>query len=202
MLQIAPTPQPSSRVAAYDFLARECRETFQAKNQDYGDSFREDGLIGVFIRLKDKINRALNLLDHENEYRMVRSETLRDTLLDYSNYCLMGVVVYDLDRPGLIAATCRRIMASMGVSDSSIPAYENLQREQRVMYLSGDCLGGLQRHGLAVELTRAKQTVIHWLAKARLDGELDIWKPATRHELLSLSLIPLEAIIRFEEGGQ
>lgn len=198
-LRVVPRPTLSTNVARFDSLAGECLDIFRRKNADYGDSFREDGLMGILVRLKDKINRTLNILDHEDR-RMVRSETLRDTLIDLSNYALMGVVVYDLDRPGLIAHTTRRLLSALGVDAGSVPIYESIQAAQRDAYISGESLGGLERYGLATELTRVKQTIMHWLAKARFDGEMAIWQEDTRKELLAISLIPLEAIIVFEGG--
>lgn len=82
---------------AYDRLSAECRETFRRKNADYGDSFREDGTLGVLIRMKDKISRAITLIRNEGEGALVKDEALRDTLLDHSNYSKMAVICMDAE---------------------------------------------------------------------------------------------------------
>lgn len=67
---------------------------FEAKNRDYGDSFREDGVLGVMIRMKDKLNRFISLARSEGE-GAVKSETLRDTLLDLHNYAAMAIITHE-----------------------------------------------------------------------------------------------------------
>ena len=83
----------------YDRLSDECRETFRKKNSDYGDSFREDGVLGVMIRMKDKLNRAISLCRKEGEGALVADEALRDTLLDLSNYGKMAVICLETAAP-------------------------------------------------------------------------------------------------------
>lgn len=89
-----PSKQQNKSLNHYDQLSIECRAIFEAKNKDYGDSFREDGLLGVLIRSKDKLNRAITLASNQGE-AAVRTETMRDTLLDLSNYAKMGVIVHE-----------------------------------------------------------------------------------------------------------
>jgi len=83
---------PETSLMIYDRLSDECRDIFRRKNADYGDSFREDGVLGVMIRLKDKLNRAISLCRKEGEAALVQDESLRDTLMDASNYGKMGVI--------------------------------------------------------------------------------------------------------------
>ena len=64
-------------------------ELFKKKNNDYGNSFETYGLIGILVRLQDKINRCLTIAD--NCIR-VNDETLLDTLLDLHNYAAMGIM--------------------------------------------------------------------------------------------------------------
>ena len=65
-------------------------ELFQKKNNDYGDAFATFGLIGVLVRLEDKIQRSLTI--SEKGVNLVEEEKLRDTLLDLHNYAAMGLM--------------------------------------------------------------------------------------------------------------
>lgn len=68
--------------------------TFEAKNKAYGDAFgktyQELGIISAITRMQDKFNRIKALtLGAENK---VKDESLKDTLLDLANYCIMTVI--------------------------------------------------------------------------------------------------------------
>ena len=66
-------------------------ELFKKKNADYGDAFAKYGIIGVLIRIQDKIQRSLSI--NANGISLVESESLKDTLLDLHNYAAMGLMV-------------------------------------------------------------------------------------------------------------
>ena len=73
-------------------LCKELNETYTKKNEAYGDSFsktfKELGIISAVTRMSDKFNRVKALATGaRNEY-----ESLRDTLMDLANYCLMTVM--------------------------------------------------------------------------------------------------------------
>lgn len=75
----------------------ELTELYTAKNTDYGDSFHKSfekyGLDMAAIRLGDKFNRFEQLsLGVENR---VKTESIRDTLLDLANYAIMTVAEID-----------------------------------------------------------------------------------------------------------
>ena len=73
--------------------------TYVAKNHDYGDSFgqdfREYGMIVPVIMLGNKYRRIKQLSKLDN---MVRSEGIRDSLLDLANYAIMTVMEMDRQR--------------------------------------------------------------------------------------------------------
>jgi len=73
----------------------QCLETFVQKNIDYGASWKKAGLVGLLVRLQDKIERALNISKNGMEAR-VRDERLEDTLRDAITY--MGMAVIWLER--------------------------------------------------------------------------------------------------------
>lgn len=66
---------------------------YQAKNQDYGNSFEKSlykfGLVASIIRLSDKMNRIESLSQKKAK---VESESIEDTLLDLANYSVMTII--------------------------------------------------------------------------------------------------------------
>jgi hypothetical protein len=65
---------------------------FSDKNVDYGDSFKEDGVVGLVIRLGDKLKRLKTISD-DGHVIQVTDEGLWDTLLDIANYSAMGLML-------------------------------------------------------------------------------------------------------------
>ena len=72
-------------------IQNEALTLFRRKNADYGDAFAKFGIIGVLMRIEDKIQRALSIT--KNGITIVDDETIRDTLLDLHNYAAMGLMV-------------------------------------------------------------------------------------------------------------
>lgn len=68
-------------------------EVFVKKNADYGDAFAEFGVIGVLMRIEDKIKRCLSIT--KNGINLVSDEGIRDTLLDLHNYAAMAIMLLD-----------------------------------------------------------------------------------------------------------
>ena len=74
-------------------IQKEAFELFLQKNTDYGDAFANYGPIGVLVRLGDKIQRLQHI--SKSEVSLVKSESLRDTLIDLHNYAAMAVMLLD-----------------------------------------------------------------------------------------------------------
>jgi beta-glucosidase/6-phospho-beta-glucosidase/beta-galactosidase len=68
-------------------------DMFRKKNADYGDAFAKFGVVGVLMRIEDKIQRALSIT--KNGVNMVDDESIRDTLMDLHNYAAMAVMLLD-----------------------------------------------------------------------------------------------------------
>jgi len=68
-------------------------ELFRKKNQDYGDAFAQFGIIGVLVRIQDKIQRAVSI--SKSGVTLVSDERLEDTLLDLHNYAAMALMLGD-----------------------------------------------------------------------------------------------------------
>ena len=80
-------------------------ELFTKKNTDYGDAFAEFGVIGVLMRIEDKIKRSLSIT--KNGVNLVNDESIRDTMLDLHNYAAMALILLDEDenQDGLMSKT-------------------------------------------------------------------------------------------------
>ena len=73
-----------------DTIISSNQQLFERKNQDYGNSFVDYGLIGVLVRLNDKINRLLTLLNPTTTPQ-VHDERIEDTLNDLYNYGVIAL---------------------------------------------------------------------------------------------------------------
>ena len=80
---------PRGQIVHMKKIQAEGLELFIKKNADYGNSYKQYGLIGVLVRLQDKINRALNITKNGIQ---VKDESLRDTLIDLHNYAAMALM--------------------------------------------------------------------------------------------------------------
>ena len=81
------------RVSQMKNIQKEGLELFQKKNADYGDAFANYGLIGVLVRMGDKIQRLQTIT--KNTISLIDSESLRDTLIDLHNYAAMAIMLLD-----------------------------------------------------------------------------------------------------------
>ncbi len=73
-------------------------ELFAKKNADYGDAFAEYGVLGVIVRIGDKIFRLKTLTDKANKNKQVKDESIKDTLEDLFNYTAMAVMLLNVDK--------------------------------------------------------------------------------------------------------
>jgi hypothetical protein len=81
------------RVGPFIDITNSLTKIYQAKNQDYGNSFEMSlykfGLVASIIRLSDKMNRIECLSQTKAK---VKDESIEDTLLDLANYAIMTVI--------------------------------------------------------------------------------------------------------------
>jgi hypothetical protein len=80
------------RVEQMKNIQSEALSLFERKNQDYGDAFANYGVVGVMVRLNDKLQRCLNI---SNTQIQLVDESLKDTLLDMHNYAAMALMLLD-----------------------------------------------------------------------------------------------------------
>ena len=91
-------PKKMNKVQRHKELCKQLNKIYEAKNSDYGDSFSDTykklGIASALVRITDKYNRLMSLASGKKQ--KVNDESLRDTLLDLSNYCLLTIL--ELDR--------------------------------------------------------------------------------------------------------
>ena len=85
-----------NRVQQLQNIQSDALELFKKKNTDYGDAFAKYGLIGVLMRIEDKIQRGLSI--SKSGITLISDEGLRDTLLDLHNYAAMALMLLDEDK--------------------------------------------------------------------------------------------------------
>ncbi len=79
------------RVEQLRQIQSDALELFTKKNADYGDAFAKFGLVGVLMRIEDKIQRALYI--SKSGKVLVDDEGIKDTLLDLHNYAAMALML-------------------------------------------------------------------------------------------------------------
>lgn len=83
-----------NRVEQLKKIQAECCDIFEKKNKDYGDAFAEHGVVGVMVRISDKMSRFNNI--SKNQIKIsVSDETLKDTLMDLHNYAAMAIMLLE-----------------------------------------------------------------------------------------------------------
>jgi hypothetical protein len=82
-----------NRIEQMTKIQKEALELFTKKNEDYGDAFATYGVIGVLIRIEDKIKRSISIT--KNGVNLVEDERIRDTLIDLHNYAAMALMLLD-----------------------------------------------------------------------------------------------------------
>ena len=119
----------SDRVTQMMNIQSEALDLFARKNADYGDSFATYGIIGVLIRIQDKINRALTITS--SGIQLVEDERISDTLLDLHNYAAMALMLMEEGRSE----------TSQDSPDSDAPGcYINfIELDGEEEYETGDC---------------------------------------------------------------
>lgn len=89
-----------NKIQMHKEICNSLNETYEKKNHDYGDSFGETfnklGIISAITRISDKYNRLVSLCMLPEEERMVKDESITDTLIDMANYCIMTVIETEL----------------------------------------------------------------------------------------------------------
>lgn len=81
------------RIEQMKKIQKEASELFTKKNIDYGDAFAKYGVIGVLMRIEDKLQRSLSIT--KNGINLINDEGIIDTLIDLHNYAAMPLMLLD-----------------------------------------------------------------------------------------------------------
>jgi hypothetical protein len=82
-----------NRIEQMKKIQHEALELFTKKNIDYGDAFSKYGIIGVLMRIEDKLQRSMSIT--KNGVNLINDEGIRDTLIDLHNYSAMALMLLD-----------------------------------------------------------------------------------------------------------
>jgi hypothetical protein len=82
-----------NRVEQMKTIQNEALILFIKKNIDYGDAFAKYGVIGVLMRIEDKLQRYMSIT--RNGVNLINDEGIRDTLIDLHNYSAMALMLID-----------------------------------------------------------------------------------------------------------
>ncbi len=84
------------RLGIYQYLLNNLQETYEAKNNDYGnsvtDTYEKFGDASFLVRITNKYNELLTLYNPNIPEQKVKDEMIDDTILDLANYCLLWLV--------------------------------------------------------------------------------------------------------------
>lgn len=78
-------------------LCKQLHSLYLAKDSDYGssyhDTYKKFGITSAAIRISDKYNRMMSLIEKHDA--KVKDESLRDTMIDMCGYLLLTIMELD-----------------------------------------------------------------------------------------------------------
>ena len=99
-----------TKIEQHKKMCDDLHDLYVQKNTAYGDSFGETykklGIISAVTRISDKYNRLVNLATHRDVN--CGDESLRDTLVDLSNYAIMTAMEIDNEKVTDEDTPCKR----------------------------------------------------------------------------------------------
>jgi len=88
----------NKKVEIHAKICQSMTDLYERKNHDYGDSFakmRKEFDNAILIRIYDKFSRLKTLKSGATQ--KVSDESIKDTLFDLANYCIMELVEMEMD---------------------------------------------------------------------------------------------------------
>lgn len=88
----------NKKVETHAKICQSMTDLYERKNHDYGDSFakmRKEFDNAILIRIYDKFSRLKTL--KSGAVQKVSDESIKDTLFDLANYCIMELVEMEMD---------------------------------------------------------------------------------------------------------
>lgn len=89
----------NEKVLTHEMICKTMTDLYEKKNHDYGDSFakmRKEFDNAILIRIYDKYSRLKTLKGGAEQ--KVNDESIKDTLFDLANYCIMELVEMEMDK--------------------------------------------------------------------------------------------------------
>ena len=161
----------NTRVEQLLAVQKEAKELFERKNADYGDAFADYGMVGVLVRLGDKVRRCQSISN--KGVNVVNDEAMRDTLIDLHNYAAMAIMLYDEKEKGEEENTQKSNQSVSAPPFTDIEGWRKIfEKEQNVS---------------EVEDLKAR------LLKARLEGEEALKAMASARAEVELELEEVKA---------
>lgn len=88
----------NKKVEIHAKICQSMTDLYERKNHDYGDSFakmRKEFDNAILIRIYDKFSRLKTLKSGATQ--KVSDESIKDTLFDLANYCIMELIEMEMD---------------------------------------------------------------------------------------------------------
>ena len=126
-----------NRVEQLREIQSEALQLFEKKNADYGDAFAKYGLIGVLMRIEDKIQRSLSIT--KNGVNLVNDETIKDTLLDLHNYAAMGLMLLSENNLEVNKNNCCMCRQEIKIINAFIPSICKIQNGEKAHRICKEC---------------------------------------------------------------
>lgn len=105
-------------------ITQELNEIYKSKNADYGDAFGDTfqklGIVSAVTRISDKTNRLVSLAAKTDEERLVKDETIKDTLMDLANYAIMTLIEMEKDNQHHIVNTIGKNFTKISTEPMSL----------------------------------------------------------------------------------
>jgi hypothetical protein len=83
----------ADKIKQMQIVHNEATEVFKRKTISYEDAFADYGIVGLIVRIGDKIQRLVSVSN--KGISLINTKTLRDILVDLHNYTAMAIISID-----------------------------------------------------------------------------------------------------------
>ena len=82
------------KIRKFIYILFQCLSIFLVKNMVYKDSYKKHGILGMIIRMSDKIDRVYNIemTDMSKGFIFKNDESKQDTFIDIANYSILSLL--------------------------------------------------------------------------------------------------------------
>lgn len=82
----------------YDEVSKKCKEICMERNIQYGNSWKENGMLGLYFHMQGKMSRIKNILSKLTSGEKItelEEKALKDSFLDIANYAKLSQMYND-----------------------------------------------------------------------------------------------------------